>query len=229
MGYQPEKIIRIEELDSKVSLDLIRTRLSQNKCDDAELGSFASILGHIPFALTQACAYIEANELMTVSRYCARFRETEDMQQRLLGKASYDLRRDPDIHDAVTTTWQISFEHLKFRNPFTADVLSFPGVFDRQHIPKFLVYVLDEDQLKVDEALNQLLAFCLIRVEADDDYLEIHHLVDTTLQFWMKQQKKQSHWLRFAMLVFLHVFPRDLLNNVEQWALGTYYFLTRRR
>ena len=219
VGNQPKNLIKVVELSSKDSLNLIRSRLTQPDYDDTDLSPLATMLGHIPLALTQACAYIEANEPMTISEYCAIFRISQDTQERLFGKASYDLRRVPDIPNAVITTWHVSFEHLKAHDQFAAGVLSFLGVLDRQHIPRFLTYPLDQDQLKVDDALGQLLAFCLVRPEADNKYLEIHPLVEIALRFWMKENDELSHWLEVATQIFNQSFPRDLYENPEQWPL----------
>ena len=218
VGNQPENLIKVDKLCSEESLNLIRAKLSQSKRNDVGIPSFAAMLGHIPLALTQACAYIEANELMTVSRYSAKFRESEDMQERLLSEASYDLRRE-DMPNAVIATWQISFEYLKSRNPFTARLLCFFGVLDRQHIPKFLAYAMDDDELKVDEALSQLFAFSFVRSEASNEYLELHELVESALHAWIKRFDDLSLWLRFAILMFNQLFPADMQENVQQWPL----------
>ena len=178
------------------------------------------MLGHIPLALTQACAYIESNEAMTVSEYSAKFFTSQDTQERLLDKASYDLRRDRDIPNAVITTWRISFEHLKAHNPFTAAVLSLLGVLDRQHIPRFLTYRLDQDRLNVDEALGQLLALCLVLLEVDNEYLEIHPLVDIALRSWMKANDGLSDWLKVATRILNLCFPQDIYENAEHWPFG---------
>ena len=220
VGNQPKNAIKVVELTPEDSLDLVRGRLTQRNYDDTELSSFATMLGHIPLALTQACAYIESNEAMTVSEYSAKFFTSQDTQERLLDKASYDLRRDRDIPNAVITTWRISFEHLKAHNPFTADVLSLLGVLDRQHIPRFLTYLLDQDRLNVDEALGRLLAFCLVRLEVDNEYLEIHPLVDVALRFWMKENDELSRWLTVATGILDRCFPGDLYENAEHWPLG---------
>ena len=219
VGNQPRNLIKVVELTPEDSLDLVRGRLTQRSYDDTELSSFATMLGRIPLALTQACAYIESNEPMTISEYCAKF-FSQDTQERLLNKASYDLRRDSDIPNAVITTWRISFEHLKAHHRFTADVLSLLGVLDRQHIPRFLTYLLDQDRLNVDEALGRLLAFCLVRLEVDDEYLEIHPLVDIALRSWMKENDELSNWLKVATMILVQCFPQDLVENAEHWRLG---------
>lgn len=219
VGNKPQNVIKVVELTLEDSLDLVRGKLTQRSYDDIELSSFATMLGCIPLALTQACVYIESNESMTVSEYCAKF-FGQDTQERLLNKASYDLRRDSDIPNAVITTWRISFEHLKAHHPFTADVLSLLGVLDRQHIPRFLTYLLHQDRLNVDEALSRLLAFCLVRVEVDDEYLELHPLVDIALRSWMKKNDELSNWLKVATMILVQCFPPDLFENAEHWRSG---------
>ena len=218
VGNLPKNLIEVKKLDSEDSLAVIRSRLSVEKVENADLRAFATMLGDIPLAITQACVYIEANEMMSVNGYCEKFHESSDMQQRLLDKASYDLRRDPDIPNAVITTWRISFEHIRSRNPFAAEVLSLLGVLDRQHIPRYILNSLKPDQLEVDEALSQLIAHCLVKSEINREFLEIHPLVEAALHAWMSGCEKLAHWLRVATIIFDQVFPKDLHGNVGNWS-----------
>ena len=220
VGNLSNNVIKIEEMSPAESESLVRTRLSRDKCNHADTSIFIALLGGIPLALTQACAYLEANELITVSGYCQRFRESEDMGQRLLGQASHDLRRDPDLPNAVITTWQISFEYLESRNSLTTSLLSLFGVIDRQRIPRFLAYFLHKDRLEVDEALSQLIAFSLIKTEASNEYFELHELVEMVLHAWISKSGRLAYWLRYAMDILHPLFPQDLLQDMQIWALS---------
>lgn len=219
VGSLPENVIKIEEMSPAESESLMRTRLSKGKYNHADISTFITLLGGIPLAMTQACAYIEANELITVSEYCQKFRESEAMGQRLLGQASHDLRRDPDLPNAVITTWQISFDYLKCRNSLTASLLSLFGVLDRQNIPRFLAYVLHDDRLEVDEALSRVIAFSLVKMESSKEYFELHELVQIVLYAWIKNSDWLEYWVRHAMLILHQIFPQDLDVNLESWAL----------
>ena len=218
VGGLPRNLIEVTKLDPEESLAVIGTRLSAEKLEDADLRAFATMLGNIPLAITQACAYIEANEMMTVNEYCEIFCESSNMQQRLLDESSYDLRRDPDIPNAVITTWKISFEHIRSRNPLAGQVLSLLGVLDPQHIPRYLLDLLKQERLAIDEALSQLIAFCLVKIEADREFLEIHALVEAALHAWMSKSGMLAHWLRVAVIIFDQVFPKDLHGDVGSWS-----------
>ena len=201
VGNSSQSLIEIGKLEPEDSLALIRSRLSRQTTSDTYLQSFATILGGIPLALTQACAYIEASEMMDVEEYCATFRQSETLQQRLLSNDSYDLRRDPDIPNAVFTTWKISFDYIRSRYSFASQLLSFLSFFNYQHIPKATIYHLDieEEWLDISEALDRLVAFCLVKIEANAEFLELHPLVQAALQAWISELGELLPMLEFAI------------------------------
>lgn len=49
------------------------------------------------------------------------------------------MRRDADTLNAVITILWIYLEHIRYRNSFAAEILSFLGVLERQHIPRYLL------------------------------------------------------------------------------------------
>ncbi|KAK4159493.1 kinesin light chain [Cladorrhinum sp. PSN259] len=97
-------------------------------------------LDYIPLAISQAAAYIQARApLSSPKKYLAEFRESERKKSRLLQHDAGDLRRDGGASNAILTTWQISFDHIRSKRPSAADLLSLMSFFDRQGIPGWVL------------------------------------------------------------------------------------------
>ncbi|KAK3368303.1 P-loop containing nucleoside triphosphate hydrolase protein [Podospora didyma] len=116
---------------------------------EKKLGSPASLdvaadlvkaLDLVPLAISQAAAYIQARAPRTsLEKYLAEFRENERKRARLLGYDGGDLRRDGGASNAILTTWQISFDHIRSKRRTAADLLSLMSFFDRQGIPGWVL------------------------------------------------------------------------------------------
>lgn len=77
---------------------------------------------------------------MTISKYLEYLQRDEVYQIALLSRDGGDLRRDPEVPNAVVITWQVSFDQIKHQNLLAATLLAHVSVFDRQGIPRFLIY-----------------------------------------------------------------------------------------
>ena len=105
-------------------------------------------LDFVPLAMSQAAAYIQARApLSSPEKYLAEFREGERKRSRLLEHHAGDLRRDGGASNAILTTWQISFDHIRSLRRSAADLLSLMSFFDRQGIP---VWVLKPSRIAKD-------------------------------------------------------------------------------
>ncbi len=88
------------------------------------------------------------------------FRRNEANQATLLNKGAKDLRRDPDMPNAVITTWEISFRQISEQHKSAADLLSLMCLFHWQGIPDFLIQDGD-DNLAFVNAMGPLITFPL--------------------------------------------------------------------
>jgi hypothetical protein len=102
------------------------------------------VLDLIPLAISQAAAYIQKRApRSSVQQYLDDFRKSEGKRARLLSRALGDLRRDlrqdGGASNAILTTWQVTFDHVRSERPSAADLLSLMSFFDRQGIPESLL------------------------------------------------------------------------------------------
>ncbi|KAK3985963.1 kinesin light chain [Cladorrhinum sp. PSN332] len=116
---------------------------------EKKLGSFADMdiatdlvqaLDFIPLAISQAAAYIQARApRSSPEKYLTEFQQSELKKSRLLQRDAGDIRRDGGASNAILTTWQISFDHIRSLRPSAANLLSLMSFFDRQGIPGWVL------------------------------------------------------------------------------------------
>ncbi|KAK0617248.1 hypothetical protein B0T14DRAFT_262902 [Immersiella caudata] len=131
--------IEIGPMTQTDALTLLEKKL-RSPADLNVAADLVQALDLVPLAISQAAAYIQARApRSSPEKYLAKFRENERTRARLLGYDGGDLRRDGGASNAILTTWQISFEHIRFKRPSAADLLSLMSFFDRQGIPGWVL------------------------------------------------------------------------------------------
>lgn len=215
-GNGTESAIKIEPMISTTATALIQRKLSAHELGDADIPSFARMLDHIPLAITQACAYMVVEET-TVLQYQTIFQENRSQQLHPLEVDKGDIHRDSEVSNAVVTTWQISFKQINAENPLAADILSLMAVLDRQGIPKTLLK-LEDDSVKLNEALTRLRGFCLIKAERGGDIFEMHRLVQFALRAWLRGRSEMRKWTLKGLEILCQDFPRDAYFRADSWS-----------
>ena len=174
-------------------------------------------LEHVPLAISQAGAYIrERGPVMTTPKYLAEFRKSQDSQTTLLNSSHADLRRDAEVPNAVITSWQLSFDHIRIAYPKAADLLSLMSFFNRQSIPQSLIQE-GYDDLAFCEVIGPLLNFSLVRADSTGQMVELHRLVQIATRHWLERGSSNQHWIDCAINRMVEVFPTN--NHQRQnWA-----------
>jgi tetratricopeptide (TPR) repeat protein len=135
---QPKEMIEIPPMREQQAVDLIEGRLGKDE-DSAKL---AAALDYMPLAISQAAAYIEQRgKRFSMQRYIEKIQKGDLSRKSILDENVEDLRRDEEARNAITLTWEISFEHIRRLRRSAADLLSLMSFFDRQAIPEVLLRV----------------------------------------------------------------------------------------
>ena len=121
------------------------------------------------------------------------FRRNDDNQATLLNKGAKDLRRDPDMPNAVVTTWEISFRQIRKQYEPAANLLSLMCLFNWQGIPDFLVQE-GNDHLAFVSAMAPLINFSLVAAELGGKFFEMHRLVQIATRRWLESDGKIQEW-----------------------------------
>ena len=210
-----ENIIKVDPLDEDKSLDLMKAKLPAGAMTEADAKSVLKVLDYIPLAITQACAYIrETAPMMTISRYFIEFRRNETNKATLLNESAKDLRRDPDMPNAVITTWEITFRQIRKQHEPAADLLSLMCLFNWQGIPDVLIQDND-DHLAFVSAMAPLINFSLVTAELGGKFFKMHRLVQIATRRWLESNGRIQEWKGETIRKMAESFPNGEYKN---WA-----------
>jgi tetratricopeptide (TPR) repeat protein len=228
-----EHIVKVELMEQNVSKELLRRKLPNDESNEEECSELVKALGYLPLAITQAAAYIAMMpQSMTISKYVEYFHD-EKNQVSLLSKDGGDIRRDPEVPNAVMITWQISFDQIKKESTQAAKLLSRMCVLDRQGIPKFLFCQDDhrgalasedddgdalffKDALAFDDAIGKLASFSFIEAEKDWDIFQMHRLVQLSTKKWLEAHGEIEKRKADVLKLLSKKFPNG---NYENWKI----------
>ncbi|KAK4119841.1 TPR-like protein, partial [Parathielavia appendiculata] len=166
-------------------------------------------------------------------------REGERKRSRLLEHDAGDLRRDGGASNAILTTWQISFKHVRSKRRSAADLLSLMSFFDRQGIPIWVLsrygfftrptrarfsciansYIDDGTDNDIDGGFEDDIAmlrdYCLIAVDEAGDEFEMHGLVQLSTRRWLEAFGQQETFKQQYIERMAASFPTG---EYENWA-----------
>jgi tetratricopeptide (TPR) repeat protein len=168
-------------------------------------------LDGLPLALDQAGAYIEETNC-GLSGYLNLYRtRRKDLLQR-----RSKLRTDHP--EPVGTTWSLSFQKVEQANPAAADLLRLCAFLDPDAIPEDiltegaakagpLLHPVAADAFQLNEAIEVLRTYSLIKRNAEAKMLNMHRLVQVVLKDGM-DKKTQRKWAQRAVKAVNAAFPR---------------------
>jgi transcriptional regulator with XRE-family HTH domain/tetratricopeptide (TPR) repeat protein len=182
------------------------------------------ILGGLPLALDQAAAYIEETGC-GISDYLDRFRTQHDKLLQRRGRLVIDHP------ESVTATFLLSFEKVKQVNPAAAQLLKLCAFLYPDAIPEELIsegthkldpglQALAGDHFALDEAMEALRSYSLIRRNPSTKIVFIHRLVQEVLRDSM-DMKEQRQWAERVVRTLHRVFPDP--EKIEAWPLCQRY------
>ncbi|TQV93756.1 kinesin [Cordyceps javanica] len=149
-----KSIIKVGPMTAQEALFFLEKKLGA--LFEPDLGAeLVSALDCIPLAINQAASYIQARApRSSIKKYLAEFRESEKKSARLLAHDAAELRRDGSSSNAIMKTWQISFDHIRSKQPSAADLLALMSFFDNQSIPEAALQPEEEYDSDCDSDLE---------------------------------------------------------------------------
>ncbi len=170
---------------------------NSNQEAQSQARAIVDVLGGLPLAIDQAGAYIEESGC-SLAQYLAFYRTR---RKELLRRRSGLPTEHPE---PVATTWSLSFQKVKEANPAASELLQVCAFLDADAIPeelftkgaKHLGKVLSpvaSDPYQLNEAIQVLRQYSLIRRQTHTHRLSIHRLVQAVLQDTMTM-KQQRQW-----------------------------------
>ncbi|KAB5515657.1 hypothetical protein GE09DRAFT_1179411 [Coniochaeta sp. 2T2.1] len=195
-----QNIIEVGPMTQTDALALLEKKLGSLPDTDVA-ADLVWALDLIPLAISQAAAYIQARApRSSPEKYLAEFRESERKRSRLLEHDAGDLRREVGASNAILSTWQISFDHIRSKRPSAADLLSLMSFFDRQGIPRWVLNLSsgiddsadDDIDSTFEDDVAMLNDYCLIVADGVGDQFEMHGIVQLSTRRWLESFGQQE-------------------------------------
>jgi tetratricopeptide (TPR) repeat protein len=175
-------------------------------------------LGGLPLALDQAGAYIEETGC-SLATYLDLYhiRRQELLQRRSILHSGHP--------EPVATTWSLSFQLVERANPLTADILRLCSFLAPDAIPEFILTVkggeanpeltpVAVDIFALNQAIEELRKFSLVKRNADVGLLSMHRLVQAVLKDSMEESIQQQ-WAARAVRAVNAVFPEERWQPIQ--------------
>ncbi|APA11278.1 hypothetical protein sscle_07g060480 [Sclerotinia sclerotiorum 1980 UF-70] len=212
-----QNIVEVPEMGEDVAIQLLQKclvdpDLVNNRPDTTAL---LKELTYLPLAIVQAAAYINENGI-AFADYLSLLAEQEEDVIDLLSEEFEDDGRYDNIKNPVATTWLISFEQIRYRDPLAADYLSFMACIDPKDIPQSLLPAGRSRKKEID-AIGTLDAYSFIIERVADQALDLHRLVHLATRNWLQQNDLITQWTERAIIRLEEVFPDDDHQNRTTW------------
>ncbi len=184
----------------------------------AEAETIVRELDGLPLALDQAGAYIEETGC-SFSGYLALYRRR---RRELLGRRGHLTLDHPE---SVTAIWDLCFRLVEQANPVAADLLRLCAFLDPDVILEEIftkggsclgptLEPLATDTFALNQAIEELRKFSLVRRNAQVGLLSIHRLVQAVLKDSMEKPIQQQ-WAERAVRAVNAVFPEERWQPVQ--------------
>ncbi|RYP37008.1 hypothetical protein DL768_010903 [Monosporascus sp. mg162] len=190
-GRNVVEMSEMDEAGGKQLLEkyLVNQDLLRNKGDATAL---LARLTYLPLAIVQAAVYINANRI-GLGAYLSLLEEQEEDVIDLLSEDFEDEGRYRDVKNPVATTWLISFEQIRQRDPLAADYLSFMACVDAKDIPQSLLPLAQSRKKEID-AMGTLQGYSFLAKRSADSAVNIHRLVHLATRNWLRKEGLLPGW-----------------------------------
>ncbi|MEM9484320.1 MAG: tetratricopeptide repeat protein, partial [Cyanobacteria bacterium P01_F01_bin.116] len=231
--------LEMETLEPEEALDFLWRRAGRGELSDQQNADIkaaqqlAAELGYLPLALEQAAAYIVAKK--------ARFQDyLASYQKRKLARLETAKPKLGKYPDSIATTWTLNFQQVEKASPASADLLRVSALLHPDAIPFELLTQggsqlgdalaealadVAEDPLAVNEVLEPLCTYSLIRVDQADQTYSIHRLVQEVCRAEMETDETCQLWLTRTVFATNQLMPEDEDEGTEYQDIYQYFNL----
>ena len=212
-------VVSVGEMGHTMAKHLLEKSLIKQDVlmNDRAIVNLLTKLTYLPLAIVQAAAYINENQI-NLSEYVALLDNTEENIIDILSEEFEDEGRYKDIKNPIATTWLISFEKIRTRDPLAADYLSFMSCVDAKDIPQSLLPPVQSPKMAVD-AIGTLSAYSFITKHKTAQILDLHRLVHLATRNWLRTKGSLGQWTSKALERLEEVFPDSDHTNRSVWRM----------
>ncbi|KAK5077403.1 hypothetical protein PMZ80_011240 [Knufia obscura] len=214
-----QNIITVPEMSETAARELLKKCLATPDLVDhlPDATALLAALTHLPLAIAQAAAYINANGI-TLADYLSLLDEKEEETIEVLSEEFEDGGRYHEVKNPVATTWLISFEQIRQHDPLAAEYLSFIACINSRNIPQSLL-PSESSRKRELEAIGTLTAYSFVSRRPVESALDVHRLVHLATRNWLRKEGMLSQWMEKTITRLEEVFPDDDHDNRSIWRI----------
>ncbi|KAF1967093.1 kinesin light chain [Bimuria novae-zelandiae CBS 107.79] len=209
-----EKVIKLGEMTPDTAREMFKNYLNgpMSTAEQPEAELLLQELSHLPLALVQAAAYINASKI-TLEDYRSRLAKLGELDHS--SEPSNGTQKKHTAKDPVAKTLLLSMDRIRLDNPLAADYLFLAACIDRKDIS--LVLLEASSTRERDCAIGVLDLYALVTRRPAESAIDVHRLVHYALRRWLQKQGTLDRWTQTAITRILSVFPDHDYNNTSKW------------
>lgn len=200
-----------DEAEDFPKKSLTRKELLQDRAVTAEL---LNELTHLPLAIAQAVAYLNAIQI-SLRVYLSLLRNTEQDTISLLSREFRDKTRYNNSNhskNAVAATWLVSFNHIRRSNAIAADLLAFMSCIEHKAISRSMLPMVEPEKSMV-HAKGTLCAYAFVTRQGDSELYDMHRLVHLATKVWLGEHGATKELNEKAAVHLAEIFLSDNYTN----------------
>ncbi|KAN0072004.1 hypothetical protein V8E54_009733 [Elaphomyces granulatus] len=203
-----ESTIEVLPFGKPEAKDLLVKKLTEDNSPETVLEELVEALGCLPHAITQAAAFINVRRPRMTPSLCLELLQGSDSQSTdVLGNDMEDTRRDLEPANSLISTWQVSFDQIKRRNPASTDLLALVSVLDGHCIPDYLLSGHFNSRVGFEHALAPLLDFLFVSMVKEGSDIKVHFLVQLATRKWLESNGQLDEWKSTALSLVAKLYP----------------------
>ena len=212
-----QNVIEVPEMDERTAMQLLQNCLVNQDLvnDKQDTKTLLAQLTYLPLAIAQAAAYINENGI-ALADYLSLLADQEEEVIELLSEEFENGGRYRSVKNPVATTWLISFEQIRHRDPLAADYLSFMACIDPKEIPQPLLPT-GPSRKKETDAIGTLNAYSFVVRRSANLTIDLHRLVHLATRNWLRKEELLARWTDGAITRLKDVFPDHSHENRSLW------------
>ncbi|GAP82647.2 putative kinesin light chain 1 [Rosellinia necatrix] len=211
-----DELVDLEQLTSHEAVSLYEMLQPRSiPANREEVEELLEKLCYLPLAIVNAAAYINSNRL-PIRKYLDLLKGTEKDLVKMITQEFEDITRYQGAQNAIATTWIVSFEQIAKSDPSAARFLTFISCIEPKGIPQSLLPDIGGNSDR-ENAIGTLCQYSFLVRRGDSDIFDMHALVHTATQIWIKNHDDPSNVMADVLENLEVVFPSNDPENQERW------------
>lgn len=210
-------VIELKEMSLGEATDFLGKALTRKDLlrDKSMTRELLNELTYLPLAIAQAAAYLNENKI-SVFKYLHLLRSTEQDMASLLSREFHDRTRYKDSTNALATTWLVSFNQIRKKDPIAAEVLSLISFLEPRGIPKSILPPTEPEE-KLEYAIGTLRAYDFVTRRENEDIYDMHRLVHLAARIWTHKHDLTDATETKLVKHLDGIFPSNEYENRDLW------------